>query len=268
MNRIKDLFNVDKPIIAMIHLLPMPGSIKYSGDVNQIIDRAMEDAKILVEEGVHGLLIENAGDTPYSIDREVDPIQVVLMGIIGDKIKTKYNIPCGINVAINSNKNAIAIAKAANLDFIRATSWVNGYFSKQGFVKPNSHYVIKYMQSIDATDKLILADVQIKNGSHFFLSDKSIVELAKDIESSYADAVIITGISTGVEPKEEDLRKLSQAISIPLFLGSGATKKNIKKIKGYVNGVIIGTHFRENGQMINPINVEKVKEFMSEYKAG
>ena len=55
MGKLKDVFKVDKPIIGMVHLRPLPGSPKYD-PVNmgrdKIISIALEEAAILEQAGV------------------------------------------------------------------------------------------------------------------------------------------------------------------------------------------------------------------------
>jgi len=63
---ITDLFKNDKAIIGMIHLLPLPGSPAYEGwSIDEIENHALKEARILEENGVDGLIVENMWDLPY-----------------------------------------------------------------------------------------------------------------------------------------------------------------------------------------------------------
>ena len=53
------------PVIGMLHLLPLPGAPRYSGDLAAIERELLCDAEALAEGGVHGLMIENFGDVPF-----------------------------------------------------------------------------------------------------------------------------------------------------------------------------------------------------------
>lgn len=53
------MFGVNKPIIGMVHLMPLPGAPAYEGWIDVVIDYALRDAKTLVENGVDGLIVEN-----------------------------------------------------------------------------------------------------------------------------------------------------------------------------------------------------------------
>lgn len=259
--KIEKIFNTDKPVIGMVHILP----VKNVYDVRRAIQQAVEDAVHLEQGGVHGLIIENAGDSPFMIGDSIDYSTIVLMSIIASKISNKVNIPFGINVITNGVKQAITIAKITGGKFVRATGWTNGYFSSCGFVEPTASESSRYAKQIGAEDILVLSDVMVKNGSHLFTSDKSILELSKDIENANADAVIVTGSSTGVEPNIDELKKVRDAINIPTFVGSGASTENLKYQINESDGFIIGTYFKENRDMIEPVLLNKVKEFMNEY---
>ena len=50
---------MNKTIIGMLHLLPLPGSPNYSGDFNEILDRAKQDLDNLFEGGISTVNIEN-----------------------------------------------------------------------------------------------------------------------------------------------------------------------------------------------------------------
>ena len=56
---IDDMFGVKKPIIALLHLDPLPGDPAYCGSIEQVFEHAHEDMLALQNGGVDGLLIAN-----------------------------------------------------------------------------------------------------------------------------------------------------------------------------------------------------------------
>jgi predicted TIM-barrel enzyme len=65
MDSFSRMFGVDKPIIGMVHLWPLPGSPGYSGyRMDVVLEHALADAEALVENGVDGLIVENMWDLP------------------------------------------------------------------------------------------------------------------------------------------------------------------------------------------------------------
>ena len=66
-NAIQAIFSRSKAVIGVIHCDPFPGAPKYRGkSVSDIIERALRDAENYISGGVHGLIIENHGDIPFS----------------------------------------------------------------------------------------------------------------------------------------------------------------------------------------------------------
>ena len=47
----KDMFGVEKPIIALLHLRALPGDPLYAGDVEQVFRQAREDLIALQDGG-------------------------------------------------------------------------------------------------------------------------------------------------------------------------------------------------------------------------
>jgi len=61
----QDLFPSLQPLIACIHLLPLPGSPRYGGTMRQVYDTALAEAEIFTRYAVDGLIVENFRDMPF-----------------------------------------------------------------------------------------------------------------------------------------------------------------------------------------------------------
>ena len=48
-----------KPLIGMVHLLPLPGSPRWAGSMDAVIEQALADARALADGGMDGILVEN-----------------------------------------------------------------------------------------------------------------------------------------------------------------------------------------------------------------
>ena len=60
-----------KPVIGMLHLMPLPGSPNYGGNMKEVVDAALFDLEALTRGGVDAFIIENFGDVPYAAKDEV-----------------------------------------------------------------------------------------------------------------------------------------------------------------------------------------------------
>ena len=67
--RFSDLFGNRKPLIACIHLLPLPGAPGYGGNMTRIIDHAISETEIFKYNNVDALIIENFRDFPFYPDQ-------------------------------------------------------------------------------------------------------------------------------------------------------------------------------------------------------
>src|SRR5262249_57723335 len=61
----RDLFTASKPLIACIHLLPLPGSPRYAGTMREVYDAALAEATIFAQYPIDGLIVENFRDAPF-----------------------------------------------------------------------------------------------------------------------------------------------------------------------------------------------------------
>jgi hypothetical protein len=74
-----------------------------------------------------------------------------------------------------------------------------------------------------------------------------------------ADTLIITGPITGKSPKLSELNLIKKNVKLPVFVGSGITRKNIAKYLTIADGVIVGTYLR-NGNLKKIIDKTRVRE--------
>ena len=120
-----EIFKVKKPIIGMIHVRALPGTPKFAGEINPIIDQAIQEALAYKKAGIDSIAIENMHDTPY-LKGEVGPEITAMMSIVGCEVKRASNLPCGIQILAGANIEAMAVAQASQLDFIRAEGFAFG----------------------------------------------------------------------------------------------------------------------------------------------
>ena len=73
-----------------------------------------------------------------------------------------------------------------------------------------------------------------------------------------ADALIVTGVSTGCEAHIEDVAQVRPA-GLPVVIGSGITAQNAAKFGAVADGLIVGTYIKRDGNWRNPVDVERVR---------
>jgi predicted TIM-barrel enzyme len=179
---IREIFGTDKVLIGMIHCPAFPGAPRYRGaGVAAIYDACMRDAEALVEGGMHGLIIENHGDIPFSKPEDIGHETAAFMAVVADRIARAVGVPLGINVLANAPIPAFAIAMAGGAKFIRVNQWANAYVANEGFMEGRAAEAMRYRSLLRAEHVRVFADSHVKHGSHAIVADRSIEELTRDL---------------------------------------------------------------------------------------
>ncbi len=254
----------DKKLIAMVHVLPLPGTPKYGGSVQDIIDKALEEAEIYRNAGADAIMIENMHDVPY-LKREVGHEISTMMALIAEKIKSTTRLPVGMQILAGANIAAISAAHAAGIDFIRAEGFVFGHVADEGFFESDAGELMRYRKKIGAEKIKIFTDIKKKHSSHSITADTSVVETAKAAEFFITDGVIITGSATGKAASVVDIVEVKKNVNCPVLIGSGLTTENIEKYFNFADGFIVGSYFKRDGYWANEIDVSRVNKFVQKF---
>ncbi|GBD89681.1 putative sgc region protein SgcQ [bacterium BMS3Abin04] len=248
--------------IGMIHVDALPGTPNYNGDVKSIIKKAKEEAKIYMDAGIDSIMIENMHDVPY-LRNHIGPEITSLMSIIGYEIKNLTDLPTGIQILAGANKEALAAANSAGLDFVRAEGFVFAHVADEGIIESNAGELLRYRKIIGAENIAVFTDIKKKHSSHSITEDVSLVETAKAADFFMSDGLILTGKSTGEEADIDEIKSVKENVKLPVLVGSGVTLENVEKYFNIADGFIIGSHFKHDGRWENKVNFEKVKKFMN-----
>src|SRR5215510_7938722 len=222
----EDIFANPKPVIGVIHVGALPGAPANTLPVSEIIAQAMREAAVYRDCGVDGVIIENMHDTPY-LRGSVGPEIVAAMAVIGAAVKSECRLPTGIQILAGANIEAMAVAHAADLDFIRAEAYAFAHVADEGLIQSSAAELLRYRHAIGADRIQVWADVKKKHSSHAITADVGIGETAHAVEFMRGDAVIVTGTVTGDAPKPDDVREVRRATTLPILLGSGVTAANV-----------------------------------------
>lgn len=261
MQGINHLFSHSKPIIGVVHLLPLIGSPRSTLPLSEIRTRALADAGALIDNGIDGVIVENYGDAPFFPER-VEAHTIAAIAIIVNEIRERYpQVPIGVNVLRNDAKTALAIATVTDANFIRVNVHTGAMLTDQGVLQSKAHETLRY-RSILRSDVKIFADVAVKHAVPL-----APINLATSAEDTYyrglADALIVTGAATG---KSTDLNQLKTVkATIPqasVFIGSGVTTANLAKMLQYADGAIVGTSIKRDGVTTNEVNPDRVRALM------
>jgi uncharacterized protein len=255
-----------KPVIGVIHVGALPGTPRSSQTVAELIASAKYEAQLYRECGVDGVMIENMHDVPY-MRGEVGPEIVAAMTAIATEVKRECGLPVGVQLLAGANIEAMAVAHAANLDFIRAEGYAYAHVADEGLIQASAAKLLRYRRMIGATHVQVWTDVKKKHAAHAITADVSLGETAETVEFMGADCVIVTGSATGKPPSIADIREAKRHCKLPVYLGSGITQKNIAEFYDEADGFIIGSTFKLDGLWSNTVDPARVTSLLNTMKA-
>ncbi len=254
------LFKTETPVIGVVHLLPLPTSARWGGNLHSVIERAEQEATALATGGVDGIILENFFDAPFSRGR-VDSATVSAMTLVVERIRNLVTVPLGVNVLRNDALSAMAIASCTNSAFIRVNVLSGVMATDQGTIEGCAHELLRFRREL-GSDVKIMADVMVKH-AHPISTPNLSIAVKDTVERGLADAVVLSGSATGHPPNPEDLELArSAAPDTPIFIGSGASIDNIATLKPVADGVIVSSSLKRGGKLKNPIDPVRVGQFM------
>ncbi|MBE9138145.1 BtpA/SgcQ family protein [Nodosilinea sp. LEGE 07088] len=255
-----EVFNTQNPVIGVLHLLPLPTSPRWQGDLQAVIDRAEQEATALASGGVDAIIVENFFDAPFT-KGSVDPAVVSAMGLVVQRLQTLITVPIGINVLRNDARSALAIATCTGAAFIRVNVLTGVMATDQGLIEGCAHDLLRYRKELGSSVK-ILADVLVKHARPLG-SPNLTTAVQETIHRGMADGVILSGWATGSPPSLEDLELAKAAAGEhPVFIGSGADWENIGTLMKAADGVIVASSLKRQGNINQPIDPIRVGQFV------
>lgn len=234
-----------KPLIGMVHLPPLPGSPRGTQTLDEVLAVALDEARILEEAGLDGLIVENVGDTPF-FRESVPAVTVAAMGVIVREVRQATSLAVGVNLLRNACTDALSIASVTGADFIRCNVVIGAYVTDQGIIQGCAAELARLRPTLDR-DVAILGDVHVKHAAPLF--DVPIEDAAADLaERGGVDAVIVSGSRSPAPPSMERVAAVTGAVDLPVLIGSGIGLDNAADYYAACDGLLIGeTDFKVDG---------------------
>jgi len=258
------LFSRPKPVIGVIHAGALPGTPRSSQTVAELVASAKQEAQLYRQAGVDGVIVENMHDVPY-LRGEVGPEIIAAMTAICIEVKKECGVPVGVQILAGANIEAMAVAHAAALDFIRAEGYAYAHVADEGLIQASAAKLLRYRRMIGAERVQVWTDVKKKHAAHAITADVSLGETAETVEFMGADCVIVTGSATGKPPAVADVKEAKSHCRLPVFLGSGIDENNIAEFYEHADGFIVGSAFKVGGLWSNGVDVARVGSFMKNF---
>ena len=255
----KEMFGVEKPIIALLHLRALPGDPVFGGDMDAVVRQAHEDRIALQDGGVDGILIANEFSLPYQ--PKADAVTIGAMGYVVGRLKEDIRVPFGVNVVLNPMAS-LELAASTGASFIRS-AFTGTYMGENGVVNTDVSATVRRKKALGLDHLKMLYKVNPESDA--YLVPRDIKTITKSIIFHCApDALCVSGASAGSETSTDFMSEVrSVAGNVPVFCNTGCNAKTAVDKLIHSDGACVGTTFKKDGKFENNVEPERVVEFMN-----
>ena len=257
---LKELFGTEKPVIAMSHFPPLPGTPLYDSakGVEGLMGVMKEDIRKLLAGGVDGILFCNEGDRPYALHADLEAA-AVMTRVIAEL--APHDRPFGVDFLWDP-KLPLAVGLATGASFVREV-FTGVYESDMGLWNTDAAAMLRYRHNIGADCIKVFYNVTPEFSS--YMGTRTVGERALSaVVSSLADAILVSGMTAGMEPKLDVLQEVKTAVgdTVPVLLNTGGKTENIRQYLSVADGVIVGSSLKVDGYTWNTVDEKRVQTFM------
>lgn len=264
MTWLKDIIGTEKAIIAMCHLLPLPGDPYFNKEkgMDYAVEMARKDLKALQDGGVDAVMFSNEFSLPYLTEVKTETV-AAMARIIGE-LMVDIKVPFGVNVLWDAKKS-LDLAAATGAKFVREI-FTGVYASDFGTWNTNVGDTIRHQYRIGAEDVKLLFNIVPEAAK--YLADRDIESIAKStVFNNRPDALCVSGLTVGSQTDTEILSRVKDIVPETIVLANtGVRLSNLEEQLFIADGAVVGTTFKYDGKFENHVDVTRVKEFMDKVK--
>jgi uncharacterized protein len=258
--RIARLFGDRKPLIAMVHVPPLPGTPLYDAGagLTGLISSVQRDLELLLEAGFDGYLFCNEGDRPYEL--RAGPEAVAVMARVVTECAPRDR-PFGVDFLWDA-RCALGVAVATGAGFMREVL-TGAWESDMGLWQGEAAHVLRERRRLDADDLAVMMNITPEFASP--IGRRSAAETARSaVVSSLADAILVSGPMAGSEPSRATLEEVRAAVpsEVPVLLNTGARADTIADYLGVADGCVVGSYLKVDGYTWNPVDGDRARRFV------
>lgn len=262
----EEMFQVKKPILAMLHLDPLPGDPRYdpAHPMEETVDHARDDLRILQDGGVDGIIFSNEFSLPY--ERHMSFVTPASMARVIGELKSEIKVPFGAD-CISDGLASIELAAAVGADFIRGT-FSGVYVGDGGFYNNDVSQLLRRKKALHLDELKMLYFINPESDRN--LDTRPLAEIAKStIFKAHPDGLCISANAAGQDVEDQLIREVKiSAPEVPVLCNTGCRPDTIASKLAVADAAVVGTYFKENGRLENErlenvrIDQERVEAFM------
>jgi len=261
------MFGTKKPIIAMLHLDPLPGDPRYGhggGTVSTVVEHAKRDLDALQEGGVDGIIVSNEFSLPYQ--RHMDYVTPATMAYVVGQLAGDLSVPYGVD-AISDGLACIELAAACEAKFVRGT--FSGVYVGDGGLYNNDFSMLMRRKAALHLDGLRMLYF-INPESDRNLDDRPLADIASStIFKVPPDGLCVSADAAGADVDSELISSVKRRNpEVAVLVNTGCRPDTIKDKLSVSDAAIVGTYFKEGGRLEDDdldnvrVSVNRVKELM------
>jgi uncharacterized protein len=255
----RDVFEQPKPIIAMAHLLPLPGTPRYDaeGGIDANVEAVLNDIEALQQAGVDAIMFGNEGDRPYVT--RATPETLAAMAVIVARVAPSLTVPFGVNYLWDPVAS-VALAHATGAAFVREI-FTGVYESDMGLWQPDAASALRLRRNLGASC-LLLFNVNAEFAS--LIGQRDVVTRAKSaVFSALADGICVSGPMTGQPVVVSEMAAVKEAVGdVPVIANTGVRLENVGDVLGVADAAVVGTSLKRDGNTWNPVDPDRAMRFM------
>lgn len=266
MQKFRAVFDVEKPVIAMVHLGAMPGTPLHDTDagLEGLVTGAAADLAALQAAGVDAVMFGNENDRPYEFS--VDTATTATMAYVIGQLRGQITVPFGVNVLWDP-ESTIALAAATGAQFCREI-FTGTYASDMGVWAPDAGRALRYRKRLGRDDLVLLYNVSAEFADS--LDKRALPDRARSaVFSSVPDAVLVSGQITGEAARMEDLEAVKAVLpDIPVLANTGVKHDTVAEVMRIADGCIVGSSLKVDGHTWNAVDPDRAQDFMDRVRAS
>ncbi len=258
---LSEVFGTPKPIIGMLHLPPLPGDPAYDSarGLQHALAWARADLKALQDGGVDAVMVSNEASLPYLT--RVEPITVACMARLIGELRGEFRVPLGVNVLWDPAAS-LDVAVATGAAFVREI-FTGVYASDFGLWNTDWGTVARHRAAIGGQGVRLLFNILPEAAR--YLADRDLADIARStVFNGGPDALCVSGLTAGEETSAQALAVVKGAVpGTPVFANTGVRLSNVAEQLAIADGAVVGTTFKRDGYIWNPVDERRVAEFMA-----
>jgi membrane complex biogenesis BtpA family protein len=263
---IAKLMGSEKYILACAHLIALPGSPGYDreGGMKKIIDQALRDTKILLDNGVTSVLFVNEADIPYYDKLPVEGVAAFATVVNTVVNKLDIKIPYGINSIMDAT-TGLAVSNATGATFLRG-NFFGVWATRYGLYPTQAANLFRMKSNLGMTQQeppYFFCNIGDAGGNN--LTGDNAVEQAK----VHALDIHAQAHGWSIKPNDLDLvRQVKEATpDFPVVVASSTKHENLKELLEVFDGTIVASCLHEDGKLFGKVDAERTERFMKIFRS-